>query len=58
MSPARISDVACRRIQYGEIVVVERSAGELSTDDATTFPSDQLVELRIERESVTICELP
>jgi hypothetical protein len=58
MSPARISDVACRRVQDGDVVVIERRAGELRTDDATTFPSDQLLDLCVERETVAIRELP
>ena len=39
-------------------MVIERSAGELSPDDPTAFPSDQPFELCVERETVAFRELP
>lgn len=37
-SPARISHITHRRIEHGLGVSIERGAGELSADDATTLP--------------------
>ena len=48
-SPARISYIACRRIEHGFVVSIEWGACELCPDDATTFPSDHLPKLRVER---------
>ena len=56
MSPARISDIARRCIEHGLVVSIEWDACELSPDDATTFPSDQLLDLRVEREPLTVGE--
>ena len=57
MSPARIGDVARRRIKHGLVVSIQWGACELSTDDAPTFPADQLLDLRVEGEPLTIGEL-
>ena len=48
-SPACINYIACRRIEHGYVVSIEWGACELCPDDATTFPSDHLPKLRIER---------
>ena len=37
-SPARIGHITHRRIEHGLGVSIERGAGELSADDATTLP--------------------
>ena len=56
-SPARIGDIAHRRIKHGLGAGIERGAGKLSPNDATTLPSDQPLDLCVERESLTIGEL-
>ena len=54
MSPARIGDIARGRIEHSPVSDVEWGACELSPDDATTFPSDQLLDLCVEGEPLTI----
>ena len=56
-SPARLGDIARRRIEHGLGASIERGTSELGTDDATTFPSDQLLDLCVEGEALTIGEL-
>ena len=56
-SPARISDIARRRVKHGPLVTIKRGASELSPDQATTFPSHQLVDLGVVGEPLTISEL-
>ena len=56
-SPARISDIARRRIEHGLVASIERAACELGPDDATTFPSHQSLDLCVEREPLTIGKL-
>ncbi len=55
-SPARISDIAHRRIEQSLVAGVEWGACELSPDDATTFPSDQFLDLCVEGEPLAIGE--
>ena len=55
-SPARISDIAHRRVEHGLVAYVEWGARELSPDYATTFPSDQFLDLCVEGEPVTFGE--
>ena len=50
MSPACIGDITRRRIEHCLDVSIERGACELSPDDATTFMSDQLLDLCVEGE--------
>ena len=57
-SPARISDIARRRIEHSRVFSIERSARELSPEYTTTFPPDQLLELSVKGETLTIGELP
>lgn len=56
-SPARIGNVARRRIEHGLVASFERGACQLSPDDAATFPADQLLYLCVEGESLTVGEL-
>lgn len=56
-SPARIGHITRGRVEHGLVVSIERGAPELSTDDATTLPSDELFDLRVESEPLTIREL-
>ena len=56
MSPARISNVARRRIEHGLVAGIEWDACELSPDDAATLPSDQLLDLCVEGEPLTVSE--
>ena len=56
-SPARISDIARRRIKPGLVVGIEWGACQLSPDDALTFPADQLLDLCVEGEPITVGEL-
>ena len=56
-SPARISDIARRRIEHGFVGSIEWGACKLRTDDTTTLPSHQLCDLCVEGETLTISEL-
>ena len=55
-SPARISDIACRRIEHSFVVRIEWGACELCPDDATTFLSDHLPKLRVVCQPLAIGE--
>ena len=56
MSPARISNVARRRVEHGLVAGIEWGACELSPDDAATLSSDQLLDLCVEGEPLTVSE--
>ena len=56
MSPARIGDIARGRIEHSLVSDVEWGARELGPDYATTLPSDQLLDLCVEGEPLTIGE--
>ncbi|MCY4421565.1 MAG: hypothetical protein OXC06_00700 [Acidimicrobiaceae bacterium] len=55
-SPARIGDIARGRIEHSMVSDVEWGVRELGPDDATTFPSDQLLDLCVEGEPLKIGE--
>ena len=55
-SPARISDIAHRRVEHSLVAGVEWGARELSPDHAATLPSDQFLDLCVEGEPLTIGE--
>ena len=55
-SPARIGNIARRRIQHGLVGRIERGACELGADDAPTLSPYQLLDLRVEREPLPISE--
>ena len=53
-SPTHIGYVARRRIEHGLVTNLEWSACKLCTDDASALPADQLFELGIKSEPLTI----
>ena len=57
-SPARIGYIAGRGVEHRTIVKIERRARQLKSDDATALAPNEEIELSVEREAITLGQLP